>query len=209
MNDMIVISAKDIEDAFEQAFIRLYDLPEMSSDPNLIKEAPLVLTMDSVRSNLKVEVVNGKIGIIDNFLVTDSSNTSKLVIDHYNTELFRSGKVEWLVNLLKKYPSSKRAIINIWNDPKDSIPGKDSPCVIYFWFRIEHSFLELHTHMRANDAFRKFMLNLEIFIALHRYIAAEINYTVGRYVHIVDSFHFYKMNTNMILKQVKLLKNNL
>lgn len=201
MKEIITVNSSGVGDAFRKCFKKLYEADAPSSDPDLIKESPLVLTINNInRDNLSIIVDNNQLkhANADKELISDSPETIQKVIKHYNEELFETGRVEWLVKYLKHVPNSRRSLVDVWQDQSDSNLGKDNPCVIYFWFRLNRQSLAMHTHMRANDAFRKFMLNLEIFLALQKYLATKLSYKIGRYLHFVDSFHFYKFNQQEI-----------
>jgi len=203
LKSIITVDGYSVDDAFSKAFRNLYEENHATTDPDLIKESPLVLSIDNNKEDsLIIKVINQKFCLKDDLgsLISDSKSTIDKVLNHYNNELFKSGKVAWLVDYMNTNPHSRRIIMNIWQDQTDSKPDKDSPCVVYFWYRIISGSLHLHTHMRANDAFRKFMLNLEIFVSLQKYIAELTNNKLGKYVHFVDSFHFYKFNEIAIKK---------
>lgn len=211
--DIITVQSTTIKDAFIESFKKLYETEAITSDPDLVKELPLILIIRNREFNEEPAIVvkNNKFVLKSSHkdLISDSRTTVQKVMCHYNSELFDSGKVDWVIKYMKGNKHSRRAIINIWQDQVDSQIGKDSPCVIYFWFRKIHGSLNMHTHMRANDAFRKFMLNLEIFLSLQKLIAKKTGTKPGEYLHFVDSFHFYKFNQRQINKlHRKLLLNS-
>lgn len=95
-----------------------------------------------------------------------------------------------IVKLLSESPISRRAVTITW-EPKKDLGAKDPPCLIYFWFRVLNGRLNLHTHMRSNDAFKAAFLNMIAFTEFQRWIAENLSLEIGEYYHIVDSYHLY------------------
>lgn len=100
-------------------------------------------------------------------------------------------QIDAVVAKLKSNPFSKRAQISLWNPDIDPESTK-VPCIQIIWFRIENKKLVMHVHMRACDAYKKFLMNINICASLMAYIAKLLNVEPGDYVHFVDSFHIYK-----------------
>ena len=95
-----------------------------------------------------------------------------------------------LVLYLKETPHTRRAQAITW------IPGKDSfndnpPCLQRIWGRVVNNRLNLHVHMRSNDALKAAFMNMFAFVYLQAWIACQLDVKAGYYLHIVDSFHIY------------------
>ena len=92
---------------------------------------------------------------------------------------------------LKEAPFTRRAQAitwQPWKDPKSEHP----PCLQRLWFRVVGDYLEMHAHMRSNDALKAAFMNMYAFTELQRRVAEEVGAEVGRYVHFADSYHVYE-----------------
>ena len=106
-------------------------------------------------------------------------------------EVRRLDQIEYVVRKLRKAPESRRAIVVIWQPWKDEMTDYP-PCLVYLWFRVMDDLLELHVHMRSNDALKAAFMNMYAYIELQRLVADRLGYGVGRYVHFADSYHIYE-----------------
>jgi len=59
------------------------------------------------------------------------------------------------------------------------------------YFRVQDGRLNMHVHMRSNDAFKAAFMNMYAFVELQADVARQVGVPVGEYCHIVDSFHIY------------------
>jgi thymidylate synthase len=100
------------------------------------------------------------------------------------------------IALLKDDPSSRQAIVSIWNKADLRHVG-DKPCTVFFQFLIResgHGFaaLEMHTHMRSQDVWLGVPYDIFMFTQLQHTIANELRMPVGQYVHHTTSLHIYE-----------------
>jgi len=103
-------------------------------------------------------------------------------------------QINFIVEKLTEVPFSRRAQAVTWKcwlDPKFD----DPPCLQRLWMRIFEGKLQLNAHLRSNDA--SAFMNTFAFTELQRLVAEKISektgrkIEVGKYIHIVDSFHIY------------------
>jgi thymidylate synthase len=57
----------------------------------------------------------------------------------------------WVVDHLKQKPSSRQAVMSIWDPAVDTTPGKDIPCNDWLSFSSRLGRLDLHVAVRSND----------------------------------------------------------
>lgn len=57
----------------------------------------------------------------------------------------------YCIDLLRKDPTSRRAVINLWDPAVDTHPGKDLPCNDWITFSSRLGVLDLHVAVRSND----------------------------------------------------------
>jgi len=105
-------------------------------------------------------------------------------------------QIDFIVDKLSKVPHSRRAQATTWKcwlDPKSN----DPPCLQRCWFRIFGKKLQLNVHLRSNDAFKAAFMNMFAFTELQKMVAEKVSkklktsITVGKYIHIADSYHIY------------------
>lgn len=58
---------------------------------------------------------------------------------------------KYVIDTLQADPTSRRAIINLWDPAIDTTPGKDLPCNDWLSFSIRGNSLDLHVAVRSND----------------------------------------------------------
>jgi len=113
---------------------------------------------------------------------------------YYYETIFGSGKFDKALKMLKEDSSTKKAIITINEAPKPK-NGK-IPCMTCLWARIINGKLTLSCHMRANNAYRIMLMNIQINQAIQKEFAKRLNLPLGNYYHFVDSLHLYKKELN-------------
>jgi len=64
----------------------------------------------------------------------------------------------------------------------------------------------MHTMMRANNASFLLYMDMDILTSVHKIVCDALKLKPGKYLHFVNSLHFYKDEFNIIKKQNKLLK---
>jgi hypothetical protein len=101
-----------------------------------------------------------------------------------------------VVNKLKMDPSSRQAVIQIWDKNEDSewrdpMP-KDIPCTIALTFRIRDELLLLSVVMRSSDVWLGMPFDVFQFRQLQRTVANFLGREIGEYCHHSISMHLYK-----------------
>ena len=109
-----------------------------------------------------------------------------------------------MIRYLRLYPLSKRGIILFWDDKYRDL-SKSSICEVAAFFRIKNGLLEMHSHMRANNAAFLLFMDMRILMSVQRIVAKELGIGVGDYIHFVDSLHIYEVEKDLAIKQSKLI----
>jgi thymidylate synthase len=100
-------------------------------------------------------------------------------------------QINWVIELLRVKPSTRRAVIPIYW-PKDcDISHKEVPCTCTLQFLLRENRLELLTHMRSNDAFMGLPGDVFSFTMIQELVARALDTEIGRYKHFVGSLHLY------------------
>jgi thymidylate synthase len=118
---------------------------------------------------------------------------AKTVMAAYGPRLRGKNKnqLRWIVELIRKKPDTRRAVIPIYQpkDTKADLPEVPCTCTLQFFLRSRR--LELITHMRSNDAFRGLPGDIFAFTMIQEIVARSLNVEPGRYKHLVGSLHLY------------------
>ena len=100
-------------------------------------------------------------------------------------------QIETIIDLLKKDPTSRRAVINI-NVPNPNVATtKDEMCTICLNYQIRDGVLHSTCVMRSNDYNFGLRNDIAYFIYLQKYIADRLFVGYGSYTHIAFSMHMY------------------
>jgi len=95
-----------------------------------------------------------------------------------------------VVKKLREAPHTRRAQAITWQ-PWQDVGIHDPACLQRMWFRVESGRLNLHVHIRSNDAFKAAFMNMFAFTELQKMVADDLGVATGEYVHVADSFHIY------------------
>jgi thymidylate synthase len=109
-------------------------------------------------------------------------------------------QIEIACQKLAKTPHSRRAQAITWKVWEDN-DCYDPACMQSIWCRIleqqGEAVLSMNVRFRSNDAYKAAFMNIFALVQLQRRMAARIAelsgrpVAVGRYVHVVDSYHIY------------------
>ena len=109
-------------------------------------------------------------------------------------------QIEAIAQKLAKTPHTRRAQAITWKVWEDN-DCYDPACLQSIWCRILQEegapVLSMNVRFRSNDAYKAAFMNIFALVQLQQRIAARISkltgreVLVGRYVHMVDSYHIY------------------
>ncbi|WP_395107571.1 thymidylate synthase [Actinomadura sp. SCN-SB] len=88
-------------------------------------------------------------------------------------------------------PSSRRAVIQLWDPARDHLGHRDVPCTLGYWFALRSGRLDMHTMMRSQDLWLGFCYDLYAATVLHELMAGWVGAQLGAYHHHVGSLHLY------------------
>ena len=115
----------------------------------------------------------------------------------YGPRLRSSGEalldqVDYVVELLKGDPLTRRAVIQIYNADIDSQPGKDIPCNDFITFQSRLGKLHMHVFVRSNDLVWGWSgINTFEWSVLQEVIASILGIGVGNLTFATSSLHIY------------------
>jgi thymidylate synthase len=112
----------------------------------------------------------------------------------YGPRLFReewNHQFEAVVKLLEAKPSTRRAVIGLY-DSKDLVGSpKEVPCTCSLQFLKRDSRLDLVVSMRSNDVFRGLPHDVFSFTMIQEILARIVGCELGEYHHFAGSLHLY------------------
>lgn len=100
-------------------------------------------------------------------------------------------QLEVVVSLLERKPSTRQAVLQLF-DARDLQSGqRDVPCTCTIQFLNRDDRLEAVTYMRSNDAYLGLPHDVFCFTLLQEWVARRLGLDVGRYKHAAGSLHVY------------------
>lgn len=109
---------------------------------------------------------------------------------------FQQDQLLNVIELLKKDPTSRRAVIGMWDPKTDGAPynsSLDLPCNTHIYFRVVEDRLDMTVCNRSNDLiWGACGSNVVHFSMLQELIARSLVLSVGYYHQITNNLHIYK-----------------
>lgn len=107
---------------------------------------------------------------------------------------FSKDQIQEVAQMLRKDPTTRRAVIAMWDPDYDLIPGyHDYPCNTHIYFRVVHDCLDMTVCNRSNDFFWGMMgANCVHLTILHEVIARASGIPMGRYHVFTNNLHVYE-----------------
>jgi thymidylate synthase len=102
-----------------------------------------------------------------------------------------SDQLATIIALLRKKPSTRQAVIQIFDRVDLLEPHKDVPCTCTLQFLNRHTGLDLVVYMRSNDAFIGLPHDVFCFSMIQELVARSVGVDVGQYIHVAGSLHLY------------------
>lgn len=115
----------------------------------------------------------------------------ELVVDGaYGPRLFGvNGQVPYIIKLLQNKLTTRRAVIQIFDQSDHN--NNDVPCTCIIQYLCRDGQLHSVVYMRSNDAYRGLPHDIFAFTMLQEYIALSVGLKLGTYTHTVGSLHLY------------------
>lgn len=108
---------------------------------------------------------------------------------------FGRDQIAQLINLLKKEPSSRQAVVVTWDPAQDGLSlykRANVPCPYTFTVNIFGGKLHLHNIVRSNDMILGFPFDVAGFCFLQYVLAQKLGVKVGTYSHSISNAHIYE-----------------
>lgn len=99
-----------------------------------------------------------------------------------------------VTKLLQERPSSRRAVIQLFNAEDIASAHKEVPCTTTMQFFNREGQLHMAVTLRSNDAYKGLPHDVFCFTMLQEMMARRLNVEIGEYYQYVGSMHVYKEN---------------
>lgn len=116
-------------------------------------------------------------------------------------------QIKNVVEMLKKDPYSRRAVVSAWNvgDIQNLIKGKKTAppaCHTLFQFYVQNGKLSCQLYMRSNDVFLGAPFNIAQYAILTMMIAQVTGLKLGDYIHTNGDVHIYNNHFDQVKLQL-------
>lgn len=135
--------------------------------------------------------------------LSDDGETCNSAYGHIIFEKHGFDQLAKVIELLRKDPTSRRAVINLNVPNEHVIETKDEPCTVSIQFLLRDNKVYCTTYMRSNDIWFGFPYDVVFFTELQRIVAQELHANLGTYTHLVGSLHMYDKDEEKIRAIVK------
>lgn len=108
-----------------------------------------------------------------------------------------AGKLEKIIEEIKKNPDSRQLYLNIWEGSDLQYLGGVSrvPCSLGYLFQVRGGKLHITYMMRSCDYATHFQNDVFLATSLMLYVAYRCDLRPGNFTHFIGSFHIYKKDT--------------
>lgn len=134
------------------------------------------------------------------------SDDGKTIHGGYGPRLFDqrgNDQIGNIISLLKRKPTSRQAVIQLFDASDLAKKYKDIPCTCTLQFMIRDGKLNILTSMRSNDAFLGLPHDVFAFTMLQEILARSLGVELGSYKHVVGSLHLYDQDRENAKQYIK------
>lgn len=114
-----------------------------------------------------------------------------IVNSNYGYQWQRNGQLDYVINELIRNPSSRRAVLSIYDGKEHKEYEKDTPCTLNIILDIDNGVLNMTVLMRSNDLWYGFCNDQFCFSNLQIHIANVLGIEIGWYYHFAHNLHLY------------------
>jgi thymidylate synthase len=110
-------------------------------------------------------------------------------------------QIAWVVNEIRKNPSSRRLIVSAWN-PVEIDQMALPPCHTLFQFYVRNGKLSCQLYQRSADMFLGVPFNIASYALLTKMIARICGLEPGEFVHTIGDAHIYLNHVEQVRTQL-------
>ena len=211
---VMLVEEQTIDDVMRGVLIRLLDLPPdvQATRGRFSEVVGVMLRLENPKARLSLTETRGKpfsalgellwylsrsndLAFIEFYLkqYREESDDGQTVYSGYGPRLFNMrdahNQIANIIALLKAKPSSRRAVIQIFDSADIAADHKEVPCTCTLQFLLRHDRLHMFTSMRSNDAFLGLPHDVFALTMIQEILARSLSVEPGTYSHAVGSLH--------------------
>lgn len=114
-------------------------------------------------------------------------------------------QMRMVANLLQRDPSTRRAVVTIFNGDVDCHESVDIPCPVTMQFFVRSGVLDMHVTFRSQNVLMVFGYDLFLFTMIQESMAVSLGLALGEYTQFTGSLHFYE-NERVLAESVLRVK---
>ena len=111
-------------------------------------------------------------------------------------------QLAWVINEIKKNPSSRRLIVNAWNAPLVSQMALP-PCHVMYQFQVSKGKLNCMMYQRSVDTFLGLPFNIASYALLTLMVSQVTGYKPGELIMSLGDTHIYLNHVKQAKEQIK------
>lgn len=103
----------------------------------------------------------------------------------------RNDQLRRVISLLREKPTSRRAVIQLFDRTDLMMESPEVPCTCSIQFLCRDNKVHAFVTMRSNDAYFGLPHDIFAFTMLQELVARSLGFELGEYVHFAGSLHLY------------------
>ena len=119
------------------------------------------------------------------------ANANGDVNSNYGWQWKRNNQIDYVIDLLKRQPDTRQAVITILGMKEHDTFTFDTPCTYAIQFTIVKNRLNMCVTMRSNDLWYGFCNDQYQFSKLQEMMSNELEIEIGTYYHFAHNLHLY------------------
>ena len=132
----------------------------------------------------------------------DDTDEDGKIYGGYGPRIFNAhgsiNQIENVINTLRERPTSRRAVIQLFDAKDIASTHKEVPCTTTMQFFIRQEKLHMQTTLRSNDAYKGLPHDVFCFTMLQEMISRSLEIELGEYHQHVGSMHAYTSDVTRI-----------
>jgi len=109
-------------------------------------------------------------------------------------------QLDRVLETLRRAPSSRRAVVQIFSPQDLAQPPLDTPCTISLQYLVRAGRVDSITSMRSQSAAFLLPYDVYLFSMLQEMIASELGLELGTYHHFCGSLHYYEDEVEIVTR---------
>ncbi len=198
---MLIIKSNGANAAWRQALLTLVENGAETDNDFYYRDELVVFELDNPSAETPdplFPMPKEELQIINRFI---TSGENEEAVSHEWTKLYYhrmfdepNSQMRYIIERLAEPITGGESLMSLWDKNVDQWQIV-APCTLVIWARKRNGRLETHVHAHSSDAYKKLLMNLQEFIAVHLYMARKCGVEPGKYYHVIDSCHIHREDT--------------